>query len=127
MTEAEARAFIEFETNWDVGKGALTSADIDYLLEWSKRTDADGREPTDANWTPTWDVYAAAARGCRQRARNLADSFDVKVGSGREFSRFQTPTFWIQRANELEAGPGSGVTAGAFTAQTRTYPDDWCW
>lgn len=120
MTEAEARSFIEFETNWDVGKGPLTTEDIDQLLEWSKRTDADGLDPDDANWTETFDVYAAAARGCRKRARNLADSFDVKLGAGREFSRFQTPTFWIERANELEAGPGAGVAGGVFTAQLRT-------
>lgn len=185
MTTAEARAEIEFLTNWNVGKGPLTTADVDMLVTLARVPDANGNAadtytewlastayllgatavPTVRNgsyftasagttgssepdwpatlgatvvdgtvtwtnagtapWAWTWAINDAAAEGCERRARYLADSFDVQLGSGKSFSRFQTPEFWIAQANRLR-GIGSGRGGGAASVSLRTgVYDQW--
>lgn len=110
MNEAEARNLIERHTQWNIGKGQLTTAEVDDLVTLAKVTDAYGFLPDDVGWTPTWDVREAAAIGWTWRAAKLNDQFAVKVGSGREFSRNWTPEFCLKMAAEMRS-PSGGTLA----------------
>jgi hypothetical protein len=49
-------------TAWDVDP-TLSEDDLDALLADAALCDTDGLAPTDADWTPTYDLNAAAAAG----------------------------------------------------------------
>lgn len=51
----------------------LAVEDLEQLLADSGRPDAEGRPPTDLNWTPTYDLNAAAAEGWRWKAARAGE------------------------------------------------------
>jgi hypothetical protein len=57
----------------------LSAADIEDLLEVAKRADPDGLGPSDENWTPTYDLDAAAAEGWRTKAGRVVPRFGVSI------------------------------------------------
>jgi hypothetical protein len=51
----------------------LEEADLSALLAGFARPDAEGRPPTDLNWTPGYDLNAAAAEGWRWKAARASE------------------------------------------------------
>jgi hypothetical protein len=51
----------------------LAVEDLEQLLAANGRPDAEGRPPTDLNWTPTYDLNAAAAEGWRWKAARAGE------------------------------------------------------
>lgn len=51
----------------------LSDDDIDDLLTQFSIVDADGLKPSDDDWTPTYNLRAAAAEGWRSKAAKAAE------------------------------------------------------
>ena len=51
------------------------------LIETQPLDDADGNAPTDADWTPTYDLNRTAALIWDEKAAKEADSYDFSQGS----------------------------------------------
>lgn len=62
MTEEEATARLKMMVAWE-DTPAFTSDEIDDLLARHKVPDADGYLPSDAGYTDTWSLRAAAREG----------------------------------------------------------------
>ena len=87
MTESEASAKIARMTD-SSSEPALTSDDLSDLVDAAARPDAEGRYRDDAAWTPTWDLYAAAAEGWARKASKAATNFNF-AEDGQRFDRAQ--------------------------------------
>lgn len=59
-------------TAW-ASEPTLSSDDLEMLLGRFKRTDSDGRLPMDVEWTPTYNLRAAAAEGWRWKAGKASE------------------------------------------------------
>jgi len=69
---------------------ATTYSDVS-LREYIERfslMDSDGNDPTEINWTPTYDLNAAAAEIWQEKAGLLAANYDVTVDTS-TFNRSQ--------------------------------------
>jgi hypothetical protein len=66
----------------------LTEDDLDDLMDAAARPDADGLDRSDADWTPTWDLNAAAAEGWARKASKAAANFNF-AEDGQRFDRAQ--------------------------------------
>lgn len=64
----------------------LTELQLDRLVEIARRVDGQGLAPSDATWTPTWDLNAAAAEGWRRKAGKAAGQFSF-TADGQTFHR----------------------------------------
>jgi hypothetical protein len=107
MTEAEARARIEDETQWQAAP-ALTSAEVDRLLARARVTDENGIEPDGVDYEATFttaSVNASIAMGFRMKAAKVAGQFDVKAGDV-EAKRSQQATMLAARGASV-GGIGS--------------------
>lgn len=87
MTEEEAQARIERMVLADEDP-VLTADDVADLVAGAARPDADGYVTGDANWTPTWDLNAAAAEGWARKAGIAASRFNF-AEDGQRFDRAQ--------------------------------------
>lgn len=87
MTEEEAQARLARMTD-ATSEPELSWEDIDDLLAISRLADANGLAPTDAAWTPTYDLNRGAAEGWRRKAGRLAMRFDF-TSDGATFNRAQ--------------------------------------
>ncbi len=87
MTEEEAQARLARMTD-AASEPVLSWEDIDDLLAMSRMVDANGLAPTDAAWTPTYDLNRGAAEGWRRKAGKLAMRFDFNA-DGATFNRSQ--------------------------------------
>ena len=58
---------------------ALSEQDLSDLLADFSRPDGAGRPPTDLNWTPTYDLNAAAAEGWRWKAARATELTSVDL------------------------------------------------
>jgi len=87
MNAAEAQARLKRMTDAD-NEPALTADDIADCLAISKLVDANGLAPSEASWTPTWDLNRGAAEGWRRKAGKLATRFDFEA-DGQRFDRSQ--------------------------------------
>ena len=96
MTEAEAQAKLELMVLVDEDP-ALSSEQIDDILTHARRPDADDYDYEDAEWTPTWDLDAAAAEGWRRKAGIAASRFNFAEDSQR-FDRAQVYAHCLQQA-----------------------------
>lgn len=87
MDEATARARIEQMTAWDQDP-VLSSDEVDDLVALAARADSGGYVPSDAAWTGTYDLVAAAAEGWLWKAGKVSGTFDF-VTDGQRFNRSQ--------------------------------------
>ena len=87
MTEAEALARLRRMTDAD-NEPVLSVDDLADCLAMSRLVDANGLAPSDANWTPTWDLNRGAAEGWRRKAAKLVMRFDFET-DGQSFRRSQ--------------------------------------
>ena len=62
-------------TAWDI-EPTLTEDELDELLAVAAVKDADGLTPEEAEWTPTYDLNTAAARGWLIKAGRAAATVD---------------------------------------------------
>ena len=63
-------------TAWDI-EPTLTEDELDELLAVAAVKDADGLTPEEAEWTPTYDLNTAAARGWLIKAGRAAATVDT--------------------------------------------------
>lgn len=86
-TEAETRARLTtFGALSD--EPALDSADVDVVLDMSKRIDRYGVRPIDTGWEPTYDHNYAVAQCWLVKATRLANRY-LFMSGGKMFSRNQ--------------------------------------
>ncbi len=74
-------------TAWDT-EPALTEDDLDELLAATSLMDANGLAPLNEEWTPTYDLNAAAAQGWlikAARAASLTDEPTAGIVTSRVF------------------------------------------
>lgn len=69
-------------TAWDK-EPALVEGDIDDLLTMFAKKDADGKSPTDVDWTPTYNLNSAAAEGWRWKAAKASELISVDLDGER--------------------------------------------
>lgn len=98
MTPETAQARIEVMTAWD-SEPTLSSTEVSMLLELAQRADVDGFAPSHDDWTPTYDLNAAAAEGWRWKAAKVAGKFDVST-DGQAVSRSQMVAHCQQMADQ---------------------------
>lgn len=77
-TQAEARARLEILCAVDL-EPPLSAAEVDRLLNMSRRSDSSGRYPDDVGWESTFDLRWAAAEGWRWKAGKCAQYFDFSA------------------------------------------------
>lgn len=81
----------------------LDADDLDELVMLARRSDADGVHFSDTDWTPTYDVYAAAALGWEIKAGKAAGDFRF-AEDGQSFSREQVFEHCMQMAKTFRKG-----------------------
>lgn len=87
MDAATARARLERMTAASYHP-KLDAAEVAELVVIAARADAVGHAPDHADWTPTYDLNAAAAEGWRWKAAKVAGNYDFGA-DGASFSRAQ--------------------------------------
>lgn len=98
MTEEEA----EIQLRFMILPGedpTLTDPEVDSILQAARRPDADDLDYSDADWTPTWDLNAAAAEGWRRKAGYAASRFNFAEDSQR-FDRAQIYAHCLAQAKQ---------------------------
>jgi hypothetical protein len=81
----------------------LTDPEVDRLFEFAKRADVNGLVPSDTDWTPTWNLHAAAARGWIMKAGKVAGLFPFST-DGQSYQRDQMHRMCIETAREYRRG-----------------------
>jgi hypothetical protein len=76
----------------------LTPVQVLDLVAMAARRDASGVAPGDTDWSPTYDLNAAAAEGWRWKAAAVAGSFDFVTDSQR-FDRSQVVAMCLQMSD----------------------------
>jgi len=117
MTEAEAEAQISRLLDSE-SDPALSDDDMEDLLRVAARPDTDGLTRADANWTPSWDLNAAAAEGWLRKASKAVSRFSF-AEDGQRFERAQIYAHCI-RQHELY----SRKAVGSIQAETYLGPID---
>jgi hypothetical protein len=72
---------------------------LDDCLTYARRPDTDGYDYSDSEWTPTWDIDAAAAEGWRRKAGLAAARFNFAEDTQR-FDRAQIYAHCIRQAEQ---------------------------
>lgn len=87
---------------------------LDRLLRRARRPDSGCRPPSDPNWTPTFDLNAAAAEGWEMKAGLTAGLYNF-AASGQRFDESQIHAQCLKMAELYSRGGGSVlVRAGAL-------------
>lgn len=116
MTEEDARASLERMVAAEAHP-LLTDADLDELLAAAQITDSDGLDPTDDDWTPTWDLHGAAADGWERKAGLVAGDYDFGE-DGQRFDRSQVHAMCIKQADRFDSRRSSRSSFRAVTLQS---------
>lgn len=117
MTEAEVQDKLSRLIDADTDP-VLSDDDLDDLLSVAARPDTAGLTRADADWTPTWDLNAAAAEGWLRKASKAVSRFSF-AEDGQRFERAQIYAHAI-RQHELY----SRKAMGSLTAETYLGPVD---
>lgn len=125
MTSAQARTAISRL----VGQGtdvALTSAELDDLVLYARRADADGLDITDVAWVPTYAVEAAAVLGIDWQIAKVASTAVDFTSVGGSYKVSQVVSHLRDQQASLRrriAGSLGGV--GRSRAANVTYVTNW--
>ncbi len=122
MTPAEARAWLEDETQWQSAP-SLAAVEVDRLLERARVADTAGVAPGGEGYAETFSgatLHQAAAQGWRMKAGKVAAAYDAGAGDGVYAKRSQIAAFCAEyaAAHELRAlalDPETGVGSVAVT------------
>jgi len=98
MTVSEARDELEAMLAWEAVP-ALTTTEVTLCLNRSRVIDADGLAPSDADWTPTYDLNIGAAHGWRLKAGKAAGLHDYRT-AGLGVSKSQIRKACLAMADE---------------------------
>lgn len=98
MTEEEAATKLALMVLSDEDP-ELSPDQMDDILAHARRPDADDYTYADDEWTPTWDLDAAAAEGWRRKAGLAASRFNFAEDSQR-FDRAQVYANCLQQAEQ---------------------------
>lgn len=79
--EAAKRVTLLAATNDDP---VIAPSHVSEIVAQFATIDTDGNAPTDDDWTPTYDVYAAVATAWRVKAGNAAMRYTFQAGDQRE-------------------------------------------
>lgn len=79
MTAEEALARLQRMVAYDQAP-TLSDDEVTDLLSLSQLVDSDGLAPSDADWTPTYDLNRGAAEGWRWKAAKVAGLHDYATG-----------------------------------------------
>ncbi len=108
MTEEEARAKLALMVLSDEDP-ELSPDQIEDVLTYARRPDADGLLYTDEDWTPTWDLDAAAAEGWRRKAGIAASRFNFAEDDQR-FDRSQIYAQCLSQAEQYARRSMGSIT-----------------
>ena len=115
MTEAEVQDRLARLIDTDTDP-VLSDDDMDDLLSIAARPDTAGLTRADDNWTPTWDLNAAAAEGWLRKASKAVSRFSFSE-DGQRFERAQIYAHCI-RQHEMY----SRKAVGSIQAETHLGP-----
>jgi hypothetical protein len=104
VTEAEARARIELFLDTE-SEPILYAAELDVLVEMSRRVDRFGIYPDAVNWEETYDVNYAVSQGWLVKAGRLAPRY-LFMDAGKMFSRQQFYDHCMQQAKKFAMRSG---------------------
>jgi hypothetical protein len=113
VTEEEVKTRLELLVLTDEDP-ELSADQLNDLVALARRPDPEGLVYGEDNWTPSWDLSAAAAEGWRRKAGLAAARFDF-AEDGQTFQRAQIYAHCISQAAEyarkgMGAIPVSGST-----------------
>jgi hypothetical protein len=124
VTEAEATAWVATETQ-ATSEPCLDAVEIAHLVRGARRTDADGRKPSDAAWTPTYDLAWAAWKGWTLKAGKAVLMVDVSTGQGgMSVSKSQVRQACVDQANQYARGVLQSAPISTGASSTGTYTLD---
>lgn len=105
----------------------LSAAELDACLQASALADADGRAPTDPDWTPTFDFPEAAAQACELRAAKAATSETLTQVTSEGTTLQVTPADWSKMAEwwRHRSRAGSAPSVGVVGIDTHSRPGGW--
>lgn len=95
----------------------LSNTEIDALLTQYSLEDADGLDPSDDSWTPTYNIRAAAAEGWRWKAGRCANLVSADLDGDRLSSNqiFDHCNEMIKKyAGAASPSIGQGTDADSF-------------
>lgn len=95
----------------------LLDADIQALVSYARRADAFGLPPSDAAWTPTYDLNAAAAEGWRWKAGSAAGQYDW-TSTLQQFKPSQIAAACLAQAKVYAAKVGAAPSMPGDTSLT---------
>ena len=115
-TSAEAFAAIYRMTQAD-SDPKLETDELSALLTLARRVDAFGLPPSDAAWTQTYDLNAAAAEGWRWKAGKAAGQYDW-TSTLQQFKPSQIAAACLAQAKVYAAKVSGAPSMPGSTAQT---------
>jgi len=110
VTEAEATAWVATECQ-ATSQPCLDAEEVAHLVRIARRPDVDDNDPSDAAWTPTYDLNYAAWKGWRMKAGKAVLMVDVSTGQGGlSVSKSQVREACLAMAAEYARGVIQGTT-----------------
>lgn len=120
VTEAEATAWVATECQATT-EPCLDAVEVAHLVRGARRPDSTGLVPSDAAWTPTYDLAWAAWKGWTLKAGKAVLMVDVSTGQGgMSVSKSQVRQACQDMANQyargvLQAAPiSTGASSGGL-------------
>ena len=92
-----------------------TDADLTALIENAAIPDNNGQIPSEADWTPTYNIYLVASRIWLEKAAKVADEFDFGADGG-NFQRSQKHAMALKQATYFES------RSNALSLHMKQYP-----
>ena len=81
---------------------ALTTPDVEDIVDRSAVADDDGNLPADDDWTPTYDVNRATAEAWEEKAAQVANRFDIQIDN-QGLTRSQLHAHFMAQAEKHRA------------------------
>lgn len=104
VTEAEATAWVATECQATT-EPCLDAVEVAHLVRGARRPDSTGLLPSDAAWTPTYDLAWAAWKGWTMKAGKAVLMVDVSAGQGGlSVSKSQVRQACLDMAREYARG-----------------------
>lgn len=99
-------------TSWDQ-RPALTAEEVLASIKAHPLPDVDGLTTLDPSWTPTWDVYAAAAELWGIKAGRVAGDFNFSA-DGANFSKGDVMAHCLAMEQKYAAFSAGSAPTGAY-------------
>ena len=122
VSEAEATAWVAV-TCQVASEPCLDAVEVAHLVRGARRPDSGGLKPSDAAWTPTYDLPWAAWKGWTLKAGKAALMVDVSSGSGGiSVSKSQVRAACMEQANQYARGV---LQSAPITPDVDSSVDTW--